>query len=423
MKLDQYQTIGSAGKSRIDFRHFCAFRGIIAPRSNQVMPSYHRPIAYINTSNSIRISSAPTDEASEFKTVPIAVIHVSTVRASSTGVLRRNQFKGNSLGCGFVLDKELTHSIWPAMHPISHILSLVHTGFTDVSQFFHHYSLCSLLFCPAYKLLRRTMQNVLGYGCFVPRHSLKESTRGTGANRLYFGPDLTDSLPTMIQDSTAKGERLGVVRASSGKNSFNTRVNPNHTTCSLGFWYFYRVGKDEIPNVIALLEFRVTPLLHWWKSFVSNCNWFAPEADALGLSMREVPLPDHRNNFSFKLDFVPLFVRLLGLISTRKNTKDRTGKLRRKFEFCSDGAVKLFMKVWSSSVLGLKHLWRDMITGVKELLAEVIKRLRFPNLDFNCSDSFHYNYLFFKTTEIPLFNLNYFLMYNIRERTAIPPRH
>jgi len=423
MNLDQNQTSGRTDKSRIDFRQFCAFRGIIAPRSNQVMPSYHRPIAYINAGNSIRISSVPTDEASEFNTVPITVIHASTAGATSTGVLWRNQFKGNSLGCRFVLNKELTHGIWPAVHLISHVLSFVYTGFADVSQFFHHYSLCSLLFCPAYKLLGRTMQNVLGYGRFVPRHSLKESTRGTGANRLYFGPCPTNFLPAMIQVSTTKSKGLGVVRVGSSENSLDSRVNPNHTTCSLGFWNFYKVGKDEIPNLVTLLEFRVTPLLHWWKSFVSKFNWLSPEADALGLGIGKIPLPNHRNNFSFKLDFVPILVRLLGLISTRKNTKDRTGKLRRKFEFCSDGAVKLFMKVWSSSVLGLKHLWRDMITGVKELLAEVIKRLRFPNLDFNCSDSFHYNYLFFKTTEIPLFNLNYFLMYNIRERTAIPPRH
>jgi hypothetical protein len=423
MNLNQYQTSGRTDKSRIDVRQFCAFRGIIAPRGNQVVPSYHRPIAYVDTGNSVCISSVPTDEASEFKTAPIAGVHITALGASPTSVLGGNQFQGNSLGGGFVLNKELSHSIGPTVDPISHVLSFGNTGFTDISQIFHYYSLCSLLFSPAYKLFRRTMQHVLGYGCFVPRHTLQESTGGTRANRLYFGPFSTDTSATMIQSATTNSHSLGVDGVGGSKNSLDSRVNSNNTASRLKFWNFNIVSKNQIPNVVALLKLGVSPLLSWWNSFISKNNWFSPEADTFSFGIGKVSTPNYWHNLLLKLNFMPLLLGSLRLISGRQGTKHGASQLGREFKLATNVTVVFLVKAWNASILCFKHLWGDVVAGSKKRFAELVKLLRLPNFNLDSSYSFHYSYLFFKNTEIPLNIFNYFSATKTKERTAIHPRH
>jgi hypothetical protein len=364
----------------------------------------------------------PTDEASEFKAVPVAAIHVTTARASSAGILGRNQLKCDSLGCGLVLHKELSHSIRPAMHLVAKDSSFVNTGFADVSQIFHDYSLCSLLNRPAYKLFRRTMQHVLGYGCFIARHTLQQPMRGSGANRLYFGPNLTDTSPAMVQGTTAQSQRFTVIGVGSSKDSLNSRVNANHTAGSLGLWKLDGISKNKIPNLVTLFQLGVAPLIHWWHSLISNFNWLAPEADTLSSGVGKVPSPNHRHNFSSELNFMPLFLRLLRLVGGRQVVENRTRKLGRKLEFTTNFCIILFLKTSRTCIFSFKNKWRDVIAGSKELVAELVELLRLSNFNFNSSYCFHYIVLYISFSENPSFLSKYFLKPNKRRmRVALNP--
>lgn len=408
MNLDQHQTSGRTDKSRIDFRQFCAFGGIIAPRGSQVMPGYHRPIANIHTGNSICIPSASTDEASERQALPITGIHITALRAAPAGIPRGNQLKVNSLGCGFVLHKELSHSIRPAVDPVTHVLSFGNTGFTDISQIFHCYSLCSLLFSPIYKLLGRTMQHVLGYGCFVPRHALEQSAGRTRANRLYFGHFSTNTSTTMIQLATTNRKRLTIDGIGGGKNSLDTGINSDNAARCFRFWDLNMIGKNQIPSAVALLQLGISPLLSWRDSLISQGNWIAPEANTLSGGVRKVTLPNYGKNLVFKLNLMPLLLGSLRLVNSRQSAKYRAGQLRRKLELAADVAVVFLVKTGNASLFRYENPWRKMVDGCKKHLAKLVELLRFPNLDLDGSCCFHYNILFLKDIEISLFVLNYF---------------
>jgi len=89
-------------QSRVDFRQFRAFGGIIAPLGHQVVPRDHRTVADVDTRHSICIPFVSTKEATEFDPVPVAGVDVPAQRTSSTGILGTDAFKHNALGCGFI---------------------------------------------------------------------------------------------------------------------------------------------------------------------------------------------------------------------------------------------------------------------------------------------------------------------------------
>jgi len=403
MNLNQIQLSGRTDKVRSDVEQFRAFRAFTCPRGYKVMPSNHRSVANINTSNSVCIPSVSTPKASKYQRVSVSLIHMPATRTTPTGILRRNQFKSNPLGLGFVLHEELSHGIRPAMDSASHFFSLGNTGFSDISQILHDNSLSPVFDRPRHKPLRGTVQKMFGYGCFVPAQTLQESARGTSANRLDLGFGFSDATTTGIEFPAMESESLGIIRIGCSKDAFNSTVNPNDTAS--GFWFgnINIVAQQQIPNRTNSFKFRISPNFFRWNAMVIQNNRFAPETDAFGFGVRKVSSPNHRNDFTSKLAFLPTILRLIGFVGRSYMAKNRANNLRWKIKLLTKRLVMLFVKSNAICNLGLKNKFGSPIASCEKLFKQLIEFFGFANFDFDCSSTFHHISLYYKSFENPSF--------------------
>lgn len=317
---------------RYNFRQFRASGGIIAPRSYQVVPSNYRPIAYVNTSNSIRITCITTENASEFQAIPIMAINVPTARTTSAGIFRRNQFKFNPFSRRLILSKELSLSIRPSHDFTSQVFPLSNTGFTDISQIFHNYSPSTERISPSHKPFGGRMHKQGSYGCLVTSHLMQKTTRRTRANCLYLASNSSDVKATGVKFPAMESESFRIHGVCGSKDSFYSRVNSNDTSFCFGFWNIYNVRENQKPLFTNLFKFRILPCFDWWSSWVRKLDWFAPKANALGFRKREVSFPNNRKNMLFVNHFIPFILSFLGLERSRNIFKSGTRELRRQVE-------------------------------------------------------------------------------------------
>ena len=367
------------------------------------MPSKHRPIANVHTCNSISVPTMSTSQTTEDQTSAVIPVNMPTTRTSSTGIPRIDQFKVNPPCCGFVGNEELTHGIWPTMDTTSESSSLLNTGCTDVSQVFHHYPSGTHGFRPSYKAFGGNMQEMFGYGSFVPRHPFQESMTGTSANRLYLGSAESDAIPTMVEFTSLEGECFAVGGVGGGEQSLDTGINSDYTTLLSDFRYFNFMGQDQIPCGFDPLQLGVLPRGNWWNVGMYQGDRMLPKSYTLGTDSK-VPADDNRYGGLFEDGKLPFLVDSHCDIGGGNLPEDGEGKLGSKFELLPDCGVMFFGQGNPVCILGLVDDGGSPVAGGKILGAVLVKEDG-SLLDFylDCPDCFHYIHASSKNMENPSF--------------------
>jgi hypothetical protein len=284
-------------KPRVDFKRFQTFGGIIAPLGHQVMPSDHRTVPYVNTGNSICISSVSTEKATEIQAVPVAAVDMSTLGTSSTRILRTDQLESDPFGFSFVSDKELSLGIRPTVNGVTELSAFIDGIFPDTGrEFFHNDASSPNGLSVLDDFLGSNMHQMGSDLGFVVDHSFQEPSGMLGSFGLNLGSSSADTSATVVQVATRKGECLVIGRVGSGEYPLDTRVNPNDAAFGFGLRKSDFVTKDKIPVFTFLAEFGVLPGLNRGNSLVVDFDRLTPEAEPLLLGEGEISLPDNRHN-------------------------------------------------------------------------------------------------------------------------------
>ena len=378
-------------------KRFQTFGGLITPRCDQVVPGHNRTVPNVHTSNSICIPFVSTKEATEFEPAPVAGVDMPAERASSACVLGTDQFKGDALGFGFVLDKELSLGVRPATDFAPHILALGGTCLTDVRKVLHSDASGSDGLGILHQLLGGYMHQLTGNAGLMSGHPLEQPLGGLCAFGLNLGSCPADASSLVVQCSSGEGEGFAIGGVRSRENPLDPRVHADYAAFGLDFRNVDGMAENEVPAAIPLLQLGILPSCDRRQSLVGNGHGLAPEAQSLCLGEGEVPVPDYEKDWSLEDYWMPLFSAFLGKKCSSDMLKGRAGKLGRKSELLPDCAIMLVVEFNGIGLLSIIDNLGYPVAGIEELAAEFVECVELcgvsqlesgsPDIHYSCSFS------------------------------------
>ena len=355
------------------------------------LPLKNRSQGDISTPYSIRIILMSTNLTFENQTVPIGSLSMSATRTPLRTISRVHQFKSNTLTRTFVLNKELSLSIWPAVNFCSKLLAFFQTGISNIVQVFHDDCSCILFNRPSHQLLRSKVEDLLCYGLFLSSQPAEQASGTRSANTSDSGFGLTNTRTFVVQGIATKVKGLSIVGVGGNKDIFNPTINPNNTSSGFKIGDLDGNAKDQIPLSINSFKFGVRPL-----SFRDRLGLIgealSPDSQSSAGNI-EVSLPTNRNGWFLENCQFPSVIRLGSFVSGYDMTKQGLRNLTWKIKLFSNCCVKFPRKfVGVIDNLAFKNNRRQPVSGFNVSIKDLVHPSWITKqLEFNGSDSFVHN--------------------------------
>lgn len=374
--------------SRIDFKRFRAFGGLKAPHLCRVMLDRDRPEANVFARLPVCVLLVTTLLATEAKSFSVGRRDVSTYRTTSGCVPWAYDLRLDSNSSRLILDLESGIGIRPSVYFRPKVFALTQRTVSNVREVFKDYSPGIVVNRVLNQGFRSTVQQHVGYGSLVSRHSLKKSSGTSGANRLNLCASATNTGAAVIEMAALEEKSLGVVGVSSDEHPLDAHVYANYTPSFLWFLNFNFVSQTKIPLSINEFDLGIFPTTTWeWSGIVSR-QQFSPQSHAFFGSV-EIAFPNYRQHVFGEFRQFPTLVAFGRAIGRADDLTGRTRELRREPHLPQIGVVGGRQSV-GIEFLGFENDGRKPVNGFEPDTKKCVGLTTARNFDLDCSNSFHY---------------------------------
>ena len=388
MNLNQNRVADSSARPSSDVERFRVFEGFNAPRQCQVLLGIDRPQSDVFRRIAVCIATMAALLATEVQAIPVRCCDVTTLGATSAGVLGVDLLSLDSDSRRFVGNLELSAGIRPPAYFRAEVFPFAERRIADVAQIFHDDFSRSIRDGVAHQGFRCNVQQVFCYGSFVATHATKKAMSGASANSLNCATVLTNRAAHLFQVPAVEEKCFGVGRVGGDHHPLDAEVATNDATFGLEFGNFDFVREAQIPDLADSFQFGIFPagFRDGWvlqgESLTENCDAF--------LVASKVALVSQWHGGAFEYRQIPFAERLQGLVAAGDVPEQRASQLRWELELLADGGIEGAGQSIRVEFLRFEHALRSPASSSQIPDGESIQMLGLPDLNLDCSSRFQY---------------------------------